>query len=134
MEKLGQESQALGQAIYEATQAEQAAGASAPGGGYVAPVAQPDRSACMKAEDLLPEHLNQGVVHGVTLRKGTIGAFLVNATAWLAPGTAPDERAALERDIVEVLPVLRAIGLFDVLEARDPRLRALVARVDDAPP
>ena len=32
MEKLGQESQALGQAIYEATQAEQAAGAGAPGG------------------------------------------------------------------------------------------------------
>jgi molecular chaperone DnaK len=32
MEKLGQESQALGQAIYEATQAEQTAGADAPGG------------------------------------------------------------------------------------------------------
>ncbi len=32
MEKLGQESQALGQAIYEATQAEQDAGAGAPGG------------------------------------------------------------------------------------------------------
>ncbi|MCB0932257.1 MAG: Hsp70 family protein, partial [Mycobacterium sp.] len=32
MEKLGTESQALGQAIYEATQAEQAAGAGAPGG------------------------------------------------------------------------------------------------------
>ncbi|MGH3677416.1 MAG: Hsp70 family protein, partial [Mycobacterium sp.] len=32
MEKLGQESQALGQAIYEATQAEQAAGGGAAGG------------------------------------------------------------------------------------------------------
>ena len=32
MEKLGQESQALGQAIYEATQAAQAAGSDAPGG------------------------------------------------------------------------------------------------------
>ena len=32
MEKLGQESQALGQAIYEATQADQAAGGDAGGG------------------------------------------------------------------------------------------------------
>ena len=33
MEKLGQESQALGQAIYEATQAEQAAGGAPSGDG-----------------------------------------------------------------------------------------------------
>jgi molecular chaperone DnaK len=33
MEKLGQESQALGQAIYEATQAEQGAGGGEPGPG-----------------------------------------------------------------------------------------------------
>jgi molecular chaperone DnaK len=33
MEKLGQESQALGQAIYESTQAEQAAGGGEPGPG-----------------------------------------------------------------------------------------------------
>jgi molecular chaperone DnaK len=33
MEKLGQESQALGQAIYEATQSEQAAGGGEPGPG-----------------------------------------------------------------------------------------------------
>jgi hypothetical protein len=32
----------------------------------------------------------------------------------------------VERDMIDALPALRAIGLFDVFEIRDAALRALV--------
>lgn len=40
------------------------------------------------------------------------------------PGATPAERARAEADVIDALPALRAIGLFDVLEVRDAALRA----------
>ncbi|WP_235835288.1 hypothetical protein [Piscinibacter terrae] len=77
----------------------------------------------MRAEDVLPDHVNQGDFNGVTVRKGTIAAFLHNARCWSDPLSAPDQRAAAQRDIEASLPDLRALGLFDVLDIRDPALR-----------
>ncbi len=37
-----------------------------------------------------------------------------------------DERAQAQAQIAEDLPALHALGLFDVLEIRDERLRALI--------
>jgi hypothetical protein len=79
----------------------------------------------MRAEDLLPDHLDHTRIDGVLVRKGSVGAFLANARIW-SDGDA-DARAQAERHIVEALPALRALGLFEVLEIRDPRLRAFVA-------
>ncbi|WP_057919146.1 hypothetical protein [Lysobacter antibioticus] len=81
----------------------------------------------MRAEDLLPDHLDHTRIDGVLVRKGSVGAFLANARVW-SDGDA-DARAQAERHIVEALPALRALGLFEVLEIRDPRLRVLVARL-----
>ena len=80
----------------------------------------------MRAEDILPDHANQGVFDGVTIRKGTVAAFLANARTWLDAATAPTERAAAERDMRDALPALRALGLFEVLAPGDARLRAFV--------
>jgi hypothetical protein len=80
----------------------------------------------MRAADILPDHLNEATLNGVTIRKGTVGAFLANARAWLDPLTPANKRTAAENDIVDALPALRALGLFDLLEVRDPGLRALV--------
>jgi hypothetical protein len=80
----------------------------------------------MRAADILPDDLNDVTLNGVSVRKGTVGAFLVNARVWADPLTPANERTAVESDIVEALPALRALGLFDLLEIRDPRLRALV--------
>lgn len=80
----------------------------------------------MRAEDLLPDHLNQTDIDGVAVRKGTVGAFLANARV-LRDATASDAaRADAQRDIADALPALRALGLFDVLEIRDAALRAFV--------
>jgi hypothetical protein len=82
----------------------------------------------MRAEDLLPDDVNQGQFNGVTVRKGSVGAFLVNARVLSDPAASAESRATAERDILEALPALRAIGLFDVLQVRDERLRVLVEK------
>jgi hypothetical protein len=53
---------------------------------------------------------------------------LVNARVLTDPAASAESRATAERDILEALPALRAIGLFDVLQVRDERLRLLVEK------
>ncbi len=80
----------------------------------------------MRAEEFLPDDINQGLINGVTVRKGSVGAFLANAKILADPASSAEARATAERDIRDGLPALRALGLFDVLQIRDERLRALV--------
>lgn len=79
----------------------------------------------MRAEDLLPDHLDQGQFNGITVRKGTVGAFLINARALADPHSSDDQQRSAEQDIIEALPALRALGLFEILQVRDERLREL---------
>lgn len=80
----------------------------------------------MKAQDVLPDGLNQGTFNGMTVRKGTVGAFLANARVCADPAASADALATATRDIRDALPALRALGLFEVLEVRDPALRAWI--------
>jgi hypothetical protein len=80
----------------------------------------------MRAEDILPDDINQASVNGVTVRKGSIGAFLANARVLADPAASAEARAVAEHDIIEGLPALRALGLFDLLQIRDAGLRAFV--------
>ena len=79
----------------------------------------------MRAEDLLPDHLDQGQFNGTAVRKGTVGAFLINARRLADPSVSEAQRRLAERDIVEALPALRALGLFEILQVRDEHLRGL---------
>ena len=81
----------------------------------------------MRAEDVLDDQQNQGQFNGVTVRKGTVGAFLANARLWLDETTSDAERSIAERDILDALPALHALGLFDILQVRDLALRELVS-------
>ncbi|MCA8061926.1 MULTISPECIES: hypothetical protein [unclassified Burkholderia] len=78
----------------------------------------------MRAEQMLPDHADRIEADGTTIRKGTVGAFLVNARVLTDPNAAPADRARAEADTIDALPALRALGLFDVLDVRDPALRA----------
>jgi hypothetical protein len=82
----------------------------------------------MRADDVLSDTANHGDFNGVPIRKGTIAAFLANATAWSDPASSSAQRATAEAHIAEALPALHAVGLFDVLEVRDPALRAWLAQ------
>ncbi len=80
----------------------------------------------MRAQDILPDGVDQVEVGDVTVRKGSVGAFLANAALLRDAALSPHERAEAVRDIEDVVPALRALGLFDVFEIRDPALRAIV--------
>ncbi len=80
----------------------------------------------MHAEELLPDNVNHGDFNGVQVRKGSVGAFLANAKVLSNPAASTEARKIAERDIIDGLPALRALGLFDVLQIRDETLRAIV--------
>jgi len=82
----------------------------------------------MRAEDILPGHQNQVDLDGVTIRKGSVGAFLANARVWCDPAAGAAQKESAGRDIIELLPALRALGLFDVFAVRDSALRRLVEK------
>ena len=82
----------------------------------------------MRAEDVLPDEQNEGQFNGISVRKGTVGAFLGNASLWLDESVSSVERSTAERDILDALPALHALGLFDILQVRDTRLRELLAK------
>ena len=80
----------------------------------------------MRAEDLQPDDKNQVQRNGVMIRIGSVGAFLINARVWTAPTSTPAARSAAEQDLIDSLPALRALGLFEVLAIRDGALQRLV--------
>jgi hypothetical protein len=80
----------------------------------------------MRAQEVLPDHVNHGEFNGVTVRKGTVGAFLINARVLADPDASEAERSTARSDILEALPALKALGLFEVFDIRDEQLRALV--------
>lgn len=83
----------------------------------------------MRPEDVLSDTANFADFDGLTIRKGTVAAFLANAQAWLAPKADAAERAEAERLLLEAVPALQKLGVFAVLEVRDAALRRLVEGV-----
>ncbi|MCX5576755.1 hypothetical protein [Kaistia terrae] len=81
----------------------------------------------MRAEDILPDDVDTGEFASTVIRKGTVAAFLANAATFSDPGAASAARAIAEHHILEAVPALRALGLFDVMEVRDPNLRHWIA-------
>lgn len=81
----------------------------------------------MRAEDLLPDGQNQIDLAGTTIRKGTVGAFLINARVWLDPQSVTSQRQQAEADMRDAVPALQALGLCEVLDIRDPALRQWLA-------
>ncbi|MDQ0013257.1 hypothetical protein J2W23_001636 [Variovorax boronicumulans] len=82
----------------------------------------------MQAQDVLPDGQDFVIRNGLQLRKGSVGAFLVNAQLLQDPNASADAKQAAERDLIALLPALEALGLFDVFELRSPALRDEVAR------
>lgn len=86
----------------------------------------------MKAHDVLPDGMEAGEFNGVVVRKGTVGAFLANARVCLDPQASAQALADARQDIQAALPALNALGLFDVLQVRDPALRAWMRKMGAA--
>ena len=73
-------------------------------------ITQPNKdSAPLRPEDVLPDGIDRAEIDGVTVRKGTVAAFLQNAMRWNDPATPDGERDALAREIAGSVPALRAL-------------------------
>jgi hypothetical protein len=81
----------------------------------------------MRAEDILPDAANERSFDGIPIRKGSVGAFLVNARTLEDPNATESAKNEARQDIVDLLPALRALGFFDIFEIRSEPLRDFVA-------
>jgi hypothetical protein len=78
-------------------------------------------------EPVLPEHLmpdekNFADVNGITVRKGTMGAFLANLRILSGmPHDSPDREAIIEQ-LRQAIPTMRENGLFELFTFRSPEL------------
>lgn len=80
----------------------------------------------MRPEDVLPDTASYANFDGLTIRKGTVAAFLANAQTWLDPKTDAVTHAEVEQLMLKAVPALQKLGVFAVLEIRDAGLRRLV--------
>ncbi len=80
----------------------------------------------MRAEDILPDDTDRTDFNGVTVRKGSIAAFLANAAILTDAATTVAARTVAEQDMIAAMPMLHAVGLFEILEPRHGLVRALV--------
>lgn len=85
----------------------------------------------MKPHDILPDDTNSVVLDGVTVRKGTVGAFIVNARVLADEGSDAAARAAALEDALALVPAMERLGVFDVFRISDESLAAAVAAVRD---
>ena len=70
------------------------------------------------------DDVSRGEIDGVSIR-GSVGAFR-QCPHSRRPRRPPQDRDTAERDLIALLPAMRALGLFDVFAIRDEKLRALV--------
>lgn len=82
----------------------------------------------MQAQDIIPDGQDFTVIRGITVRKGSVGAFLANVRVLEDTHAPAEERRIARDDLLSLVPTLDALGLFDVFELRSPALRDEVAR------
>lgn len=85
------------------------------------------RQPAVRPEDVLPEGVDSTAINGLTVRKGSVAAFVANALRLddLTEGTP--EYAALVAQMRELAPALRTIGLLDVFRPRSPAVESILA-------
>ncbi|QRK08246.1 hypothetical protein JQX13_51385 [Archangium violaceum] len=88
----------------------------------------------MRPQDILPDDVNEVRLGGILARKGSVAAFMANARVLSDPAASEEARTEAERHIVELLPALRALGVFDVFEIRNETVRAFVAKHERGAP
>lgn len=80
----------------------------------------------VKPEDVLPDGQEYAEFEGVSVRKGSVAAFVGNVRALAAVEPSSPQWDEIVAQLRELKPVLARIGVLEVFEVRDPELRALV--------
>ncbi len=81
----------------------------------------------MRAEDILPDNETFVKKDGALLRKGSVAAFIANAKILLDSQSSLEECAIAEKDLIDLIPTLKAVGLFDIFEVKSEKIKKLIA-------
>jgi hypothetical protein len=79
------------------------------------------------SEPVLPEHLlpddqSFADLNGITVRKGTAGAFFANLRALNEMSVDAPGRDAIVQQLRQAIPTMRELGLFEMFTFRSPEL------------
>ena len=85
--------------------------------------------AALRPEDMLEDEQDVRIINGVQVRKGTLGAFIVNARRLDAYAVGSAERGEILDHLREFAPAVRAVGLLEVFEPRSEVLREIFAEL-----
>jgi hypothetical protein len=80
----------------------------------------------MKSIDVLPDNQNAIVKNGVTVRKGSVAAFIANAEIILNEASSAEEKSLATADIKELIHMLEAVGVFKVFELKSDRIKDII--------
>ncbi|MGV9803149.1 hypothetical protein ACWDTP_34350 [Mycobacterium sp. NPDC003449] len=81
----------------------------------------------IRPEDVLPDGEDTTAFGGLSVRKGTIAAFVANAKQLDELGPGHPGRAAVEDQLRALAPGLRAVGLFDLFSPHSAEVAAILA-------
>jgi hypothetical protein len=76
----------------------------------------------VRAEHLLPDDKNFAELNGITIRKGTMGAFFANLRILSQMSEESPDREAIVAELKQGLPTMRENGLFDLFAFRSAEL------------
>jgi hypothetical protein len=88
--------------------------------------------AAMRPEDMLEDGQDTRIVNGIEIRKGTLGAFIVNARRVDTYPVGSTGRAEILDQLRALAPAVRALGLLEVFEPRGEVLRQVFAELESA--
>ena len=80
----------------------------------------------VKPQDVLADGQECAEFDGVSVRKGSVAAFIGNVRALAEAEPSTPQWDEIVSQLRELKPALGRIGVLDVFEIRDPELRELV--------
>ncbi|QUQ68388.1 hypothetical protein [Kutzneria sp. CA-103260] len=80
----------------------------------------------VKPQDVLADGQEYAEFDGVSVRKGSVAAFIGNVHALAEVEADGPQWVEIVAQLRELKPALIRIGVLDVFEIRDPKLRELV--------
>jgi hypothetical protein len=87
-------------------------------------------SAAIQPEDMLEDGQDVRVINGISVRKGTLGAFIGNARRLDDYPVGSEERGEIVDQLRVLAPAVRALGLLEVFEPRGEVLRQILAETE----
>jgi hypothetical protein len=79
----------------------------------------------IKAEDIIPENENHAVFNGVQIRKGTMGAALVNADILSSPNSTESEKENARNALKEIAAILANTSFSKHVSWNNPEIQRI---------